>query len=174
MQVKDKNGDEKDGYDEGIIPCDWSTQCNVDIIIDDDLRKFLVEPLPKGANLTALFDCCHSGTILDMDQETNPQAIGETLSKVADGAVKIRSFYTAVQANVVCWSACTDAQKAYESRSGRSVMTEAFTKHVQSLKGSSLLAVGKAIYSEVERSAERLGHQDPQVSTYSQSVQEVI
>ncbi|KAG8679021.1 hypothetical protein FRC08_017287, partial [Ceratobasidium sp. 394] len=178
MQVKDKNGDEKDGYDEGefsgIIPCDWSTRCDVDIIIDDDLRRCLVEPLLGGVTLTALFDRDDtwyaivsysdfiSHGLSDLDQETNPQEIGGTPSKIANGAVTIRSFYTPVRANVVCWSACADAQEAYEGKLGRSVMTQAFTKHMQSPREPSLLAVGKAIYDYVER-AERLGPQEPQL-----------
>lgn len=27
----------------------------------------LVDPLPDGASLTAIFDSCHSGTLLDLD-----------------------------------------------------------------------------------------------------------
>ncbi|EIM89372.1 uncharacterized protein STEHIDRAFT_167179 [Stereum hirsutum FP-91666 SS1] len=35
-------------------------------IVDDDLRKHLVDPLPTGSRLTAIFDSCHSGTMLDL------------------------------------------------------------------------------------------------------------
>ena len=37
------------------------------MILDDKLRKLLVDPLPVGAHLTAIFDSCHSGTMLDLD-----------------------------------------------------------------------------------------------------------
>ncbi|KAG8695201.1 cytochrome c oxidase subunit 1 [Ceratobasidium sp. 394] len=163
-RVEDINGDEKDGYDEGIIPCDWSSG-DADIIIDDDLREYLVDSLPTGAYLTALFDCCRSGTILDMDQETSPQEIGGgstvIMSEFETSAV-VKSFYTLVQANVICWSACTDAQQAYEDLAGRGVMTKAFVKHMRNLKGFNPLVVGEAISREVER-AERRGPQDPQL-----------
>lgn len=33
---------------------------------DDDLFKILVGPMRSGVTLTALMDCCHSGTILDL------------------------------------------------------------------------------------------------------------
>ncbi|KAG9074769.1 Ca(2+)-dependent cysteine protease, partial [Ceratobasidium sp. UAMH 11750] len=151
-RVEDINGDEKDGYDEGIIPCDWSSG-DADIIIDDDLREYLVDSLPTGAYLTALFDCCRSGTILDMDQETSPQEIGGGSTVIMSGgsgsgaaaccmayanlqtisgldssefetSAVVKSFYTLVQANVICWSACTDAQQAYEDLAGRGVMTK--------------------------------------------------
>jgi len=38
-----------------------------------EFRDLLVDRLPRGATLTALVDCCHSGTILDMEQETQPK-----------------------------------------------------------------------------------------------------
>lgn len=37
------------------------------MILDNKLRKMLVDPLPVGASLTAIFDSCHSGTMLDLD-----------------------------------------------------------------------------------------------------------
>jgi hypothetical protein len=30
------------------------------------MHEFLVKPLPKGCRLTAIFDSCHSGTVLDL------------------------------------------------------------------------------------------------------------
>ena len=36
------------------------------MIIDDELLERLVLPLPRGCRLTALMDCCHSGTALDL------------------------------------------------------------------------------------------------------------
>lgn len=70
-QVRDRDGDEADGYDEGIIPSDWSTSGYSDagLVIDDIIRDTCVDLLPKGAQLTAVFDCCHSGTILDLPYE---------------------------------------------------------------------------------------------------------
>jgi len=62
-QKEDQNGDEEDGYDETILPCDHRT---AGIIIDDDLHDWLVKRIPVGAKLTALMDCCHSGTGLDL------------------------------------------------------------------------------------------------------------
>ncbi|KAH7333542.1 caspase domain-containing protein [Rhizoctonia solani] len=72
-QVQDKDGDEDDGYDEAIQPVDWATtyqRGDEGLIIDDEFRDFLVDPLPSNSTLTAVVDCCHSGTILDMEQET--------------------------------------------------------------------------------------------------------
>ncbi|KAI9438820.1 caspase domain-containing protein [Lactarius indigo] len=52
---------EIDGLDEYIITCDH------EIILDDTLREYLVNPLPSGTRLTAILDACHSGTLLDLD-----------------------------------------------------------------------------------------------------------
>ena len=32
-----------------------------------ELRRLLVDPLPVGSKLTAVFDACHSGTLLDLN-----------------------------------------------------------------------------------------------------------
>ena len=62
-RVKDKTGDENDGYDETIIPVDYFRAGQ---IIDDDINFDLVRKMKKGVLVTAMMDCCHSGTILDL------------------------------------------------------------------------------------------------------------
>ncbi|KAF8996649.1 caspase domain-containing protein [Cyathus striatus] len=57
---KDPAEEEEDGQDEYI--CAMYEQD----IMDNELKELLVDPLPFGAKLTALFDCCHSATILDL------------------------------------------------------------------------------------------------------------
>jgi len=61
--ARDKDEDEVDGFDESILPCDYTTNGQ---IIDDVIYENLVQPLPAGCRLTALFDSCHSGTIMDL------------------------------------------------------------------------------------------------------------
>ena len=72
-QVKCRCGDEESnedtpGMDDVIVPCDFNTAYvgNSGLITDDELRAVLVEPLPAGAKLRAFFDCCCSGTALDL------------------------------------------------------------------------------------------------------------
>ena len=62
-QVPDKNGDEDDGYDETLVPVDFKSAGQ---IVDDEIFATLVAPLPAGVRLTAVMDCCHSGTVLDL------------------------------------------------------------------------------------------------------------
>jgi len=61
--ARDTGGDEVDGYDETILPLDYSTAGQ---ILDDVIYDHLVKPLPQGCRLTAIFDSCHSGTVLDL------------------------------------------------------------------------------------------------------------
>ncbi|KAI0842801.1 hypothetical protein F5Y06DRAFT_284202 [Hypoxylon sp. FL0890] len=62
-QVKDEDGDEEDGYDEVIYPVDYETAGH---IVDDQLHQVVVKPLQAGVRLTAIFDSCHSGSVLDL------------------------------------------------------------------------------------------------------------
>ena len=57
-----------------IVPVDHARHAGTDVktterrmIIDNELRRLLVDALPVGAHLTAIFDSCHSGTMLDLD-----------------------------------------------------------------------------------------------------------
>ncbi|EMD32245.1 hypothetical protein CERSUDRAFT_77549 [Gelatoporia subvermispora B] len=48
-----------------ILPEDHDGLNNLDnLIVDDRLREILVGKLPTGARLVAIFDCCHSETLL--------------------------------------------------------------------------------------------------------------
>ncbi|KAJ2262680.1 Ca(2+)-dependent cysteine protease [Coemansia sp. RSA 376] len=66
--VASKTGDEIDGNDETICPVDFETMGQ---IIDDDMNAIMVRPLPRGARLTAIFDCCHSASALDLPFKYN-------------------------------------------------------------------------------------------------------
>ncbi|RHZ84486.1 hypothetical protein Glove_81g36 [Diversispora epigaea] len=81
-QEKDLDGDEDDGYDETIMPLDFQTQGQ---IIDDDMHKIMVQSLPAGVRLTAIFDSCHSGTVLDLPYIYSTQGIIKEPNIIADG-----------------------------------------------------------------------------------------
>ncbi|ORX39480.1 peptidase C14 [Piromyces finnis] len=68
LSFVDEDGDEIDGLDESILPVDYETN---GVILDDEIHDLLVKPLPKGCLLTALADCCHSGTVLDLPYSYN-------------------------------------------------------------------------------------------------------
>lgn len=61
--VKDKDGDEEDGNDETLCPVDYASAGQ---ILDDEIHEVLVKGIPQGVRLTAIMDCCHSQSILDL------------------------------------------------------------------------------------------------------------
>lgn len=62
-QTDDDGGDEDDGYDETIYPVDFE---QAGVIVDDTMHEIMVGSLPPGCRLTAIMDCCHSGSALDL------------------------------------------------------------------------------------------------------------
>jgi hypothetical protein len=98
--VRDYTGKEKDGKNETIVPLDMQ------LIIDDDLRKILVEPLTKNIKLTAIFDCCHSGTGLDL--KYNYSCYPGLGSKSKRYIIDIDKNYQDSKGNVILISGCAD------------------------------------------------------------------
>ncbi|KAJ3722494.1 caspase domain-containing protein [Lentinula raphanica] len=109
-QTKDLDGDEVDGMDEVIFPVDFKRKGH---IVDDDLYKIMVKPLPAGCRLTALFDSCHSGTVLDLPFIYSPHARLRG-SHVSQRARSRRSS----PADVISFSACKDGQKSTDTFKG--------------------------------------------------------
>lgn len=62
-KIRDDGKDEKDGYDETLVPVDYATAGQ---LRDDDIFSTLVAPLKSGVVMTCVMDCCHSGTVLDL------------------------------------------------------------------------------------------------------------
>jgi hypothetical protein len=73
-QTADRNGDEIDGKDECICTLDNN------IIKDDEINAYIKAYLKPNVTLFAVFDSCHSGTMMDlkynyMDYIENPKSI---------------------------------------------------------------------------------------------------
>ncbi|KAI9438579.1 caspase domain-containing protein [Lactarius indigo] len=69
-QIMDTYGVE-DGLDECICAMDYKGNgqfqpgpATPGVILDDDIHDIMVKTLPRGCRLTAVLDCCHSGTLL--------------------------------------------------------------------------------------------------------------
>ncbi len=99
-RTKDRNGDEKDGYDEVICSLNGH-------ITDDELHEIIVNQIRDDAKVRCLFDCCHSGTCLDLqwrwlidykyfNENTNPEL-----------------------KDVVCLSGCLDHEPSAEAYIGK-------------------------------------------------------
>jgi hypothetical protein len=63
-QITDKNGDEPDGKDEGIVPADFNTY---GIITDDILYDIFFSQINSSCKTICVFDSCHSGSISDLN-----------------------------------------------------------------------------------------------------------
>jgi Caspase domain len=114
--ITDTNKDEKDGRDECIVPSDHSES---GIISDDELNMTLVGIKSTGI---AVFDCCRSGTILDLPFE---------LINAANAVTTSGGLY--------CFSGCLDNQLATETFADvpglpQGAMTAAFISVLRKLK----------------------------------------
>ena len=114
-RVRDRNGDELDGYDEAMVSYDKYA------ISDDTFVRYL-QWLPRWTNVKILMDCCHSGTSMDLQYRWHPD---------------INRYFTNYKcrcaANIQMISGCQDDQVSAEvSMNGtpRGVMTTMFLKHV--------------------------------------------
>ncbi|KAJ8086888.1 hypothetical protein PM082_005713 [Marasmius tenuissimus] len=109
-QTEDLDGDEIDGFDEVIFPSDYKQKGH---ILDDDLHTIMVKPLPPGCRLTALFDSCHSGTVLDLPYVYTPSGRKKGIH-VSSRALQRK----ASRADVISWSGCKDDQKSTDTFQG--------------------------------------------------------
>jgi hypothetical protein len=101
VYLRDKNGDERDRLDEVIVSIDFDT------IIDDELNSLIRENLKKDVTLFALFDCCHSGTILDLRYQY--------LDSTRFNKNTQHSKYSETEGNVVMISGCMDRQTSMDA-----------------------------------------------------------
>ena len=118
--VRDRDGDEKDGKDETIYALDGH-------ITDDELRKYLVQGLPNKCRLTALFDSCHSGTVLDLRYVYNVSK-NKTHTRYT---IDMDRTYPISKAKVVLLSGCRDSGFSADSWAdgqAQGAMTHSFLK----------------------------------------------
>eukprot|EP01027_Heterolobosea_sp_BB2_P005606 GEZU01008547.1.p1 GENE.GEZU01008547.1~~GEZU01008547.1.p1 ORF type:complete len:306 (-),score=37.93 GEZU01008547.1:160-1077(-) len=104
-QIPDESGDEDDMLDETLCPIDFENPYGGGgMIVDDEMYDILVKRLAPGAKLTALIDCCHSGTVLDLPYMHKP-----TTRDICS-----RVIYEAPKPQVLLFSGCADWQKCHE------------------------------------------------------------
>ncbi|RDW65235.1 hypothetical protein BP5796_09927 [Coleophoma crateriformis] len=72
-QVRDPDGDRESGFDDTICPLDFESHGQID---SDTLHKTLISPMIPSARLTILFDCCHSGSAVELPYVYRPDAAG--------------------------------------------------------------------------------------------------
>jgi hypothetical protein len=118
--TRDIDGDEDDGQDETIVPLDFQKN---GMITDDQLHDYL-EHLPKGCKLYCIFDCCHSGTILDLKYQYK-----------GDGRNRLEHNNARLKSDVLMISGCMDTQTSADARIGGKWAGAMTTAYVESIKG---------------------------------------
>jgi len=101
-RMKDDNGDEADGYDETLIPLDFETAGQMR---DDLLHKTLIMRLPEGCKLTAVMDCCHSGTVFDLPYElmVDKNVLDQLLSGKLGQLLENQGFFGQAVKGAIRW-----------------------------------------------------------------------
>jgi len=97
----DRNGDEKDGRDELIVSCDLQG------ILDDELKALIQTYLKADVTLFALFDSCFSGSVLDLKYQFMDSLNYEKFTE--------NSKQLETQGNVIMISGCTDNQTSADA-----------------------------------------------------------
>lgn len=103
---RDYNGDETDGQDEALVPLDTRTS---GIILDDQLHAKYLKRLPEGVVVFALMDCCHSGTILDLEYKYKHSG-----GKFNNGKWKVDQ-QKKLRSKIVKISGCRDNQYSWDA-----------------------------------------------------------
>ena len=87
-----KLSEESDGKDECICTCEGKY---IDIITDNEMNKLIRDHLPVEATLYIIFDCCHSGSILDLrytyDNDTNNWMESTSINQTECGRIIMMS-----------------------------------------------------------------------------------
>ena len=99
--VLDKQGDEKDGYDEVLVCSDFK------VILDDELKSLITQYLKKDVTLFGMFDSCFSGTILDLKYQFLDS---ENYDKYTEHSSNIDTM-----GNVYMISGCTEHQTSADA-----------------------------------------------------------
>ncbi|KIM37708.1 hypothetical protein M413DRAFT_448236 [Hebeloma cylindrosporum] len=127
-QTPSETAREADGMDEVIFPVDFKEAGD---IIDDELHEALVSPLPPGCRLTAIFDACHSGTVLDLPYLHSAHGRLRGLHHIS---LRARKRGVASAADVICFSACKDDETSADTFIGGvnvGAMSDAFVRSLE-------------------------------------------
>lgn len=145
-QTADVSRDELEGRDEAIVSSDMR------LIVDDELNRIMKAYLKTGVTLYAVFDSCHSGTVLDLKYNYLDTTNG---LKTTVNPKQYESL-----ANVIMLSGCADHQTsadAYINKKYCGAMTYALlnalksngTPTLQSLLQNMRIYLNKNRYTQV-------------------------
>ena len=119
----DKNNNEFTGNDQMIVPCDL--KC----ILDDDLKQIINTNLKSGVTLISMFDCCFSGSVLDLKYQY--------LDSLDNNNLTLNTNETDTNGNVIMISGCSDIQTSADAlinNKNQGALTWAFLETFNSKK----------------------------------------
>ncbi|KAI8867518.1 peptidase C14 [Ramicandelaber brevisporus] len=172
--ITDQDGDDDSGQDQTICPADTDEN---GVIVDDTLNEILVQELPRGVRLTALFDSCRSGTVCDLPITYHVTGKYKKLKVQAeklngsDESVKFvdsgLQFKGHKYSDVIQFSGCQDDELSQVDYSTNEypagALTRAFARIVVETKGNvSYIEMMRKLRSELYTSDFK---QTPQMST---------
>ena len=147
---KDNNLDEQDKQDETIVSSDLFN------IKDDELANIIKNKLTTKATIFAIFDSCHSGTVLDLKY-----IFSESKGKLT---INEEEKYNDIYPNIMMISGCKDNQYSEESLTDKGVgglMTWAFNDIITKKQNLSW----KDLYLNIKNLLKNIGaEQVPQLS----------
>lgn len=124
--IRDKNGDETDGRDELLVACDLQA------ILDDELKILIQTYLKTDVTLFALMDCCFSGSVLDLKYQYLDSLNYERFTE--------NSKQLETLGNVFMISGCTDNQTSADAVFNRRANGAMTWSLLESLKSSSKIS----------------------------------
>jgi len=119
----DKNNNEFTGKDQMIVPCD------LNCILDDELKEIINKNLKSGVTLISLFDCCFSGSVLDLKYQY--------LDSLDNNNLTLNANETDTNGNVIMISGCSDIQTSVDAlinNKNQGALTWAFLETFNSQK----------------------------------------
>ena len=149
----DYSRDEMDGKDELVVTVD--RKC----IFDDEFKNIIMQHLKKEVTLVAIFDNCHSGTILDLPYQY--------FKNNKDNMIH-HDRQTDTHGTVICLSGCRDDQVSIEAKLGEEYNGALSWTFVQLMKYSGEIT-WKECVSQLREYLERMRlRQVPQITCGTQ------
>jgi len=147
--ILDSNNDEKDGRDETIVTSDFNH------ITDDEFHNIIKTKLTTKSKLFAVFDSCHSGSVLDLKYVFN----NSNFDKVKDEED--------LQPSIVLISGCKDEQYSQEvttTNGSHGLLTQTLYTNISQINNISWLQ----LYTNIKLMLNKIGAvQIPQLSCSS-------
>jgi hypothetical protein len=155
----DRNRDERDGLDETI--CVFAEDRNTITAISDDELRSILECLRSDVIMRCFFDCCHSGTILDLPYRWFSGRVANLESRP-------------MNKNILMISGCADnecSHEAYISQNGESKVQGALTFFLLQTLNENRNIRWVDLVSVVQRKLKLFGYQQvPQTGFCNSSV----